>query len=129
MEPSWNPHGTLDPQDKKNQDPAEGGQRVVTALMYLATPEEGGETVFPDAEVQSDPEGLSDCAKQGLANKPYKGDMLVGRGGEVPWTVAFLGCLTWLRWPQQLSHCNDSEFAAGHDQPHTFELGLTHGCA
>jgi len=25
-----------------------GGQRVATLLMYLATPEEGGETVFPD---------------------------------------------------------------------------------
>jgi hypothetical protein len=27
-----------------------GGQRVVTMLMYLSTPGEGGETVFPDAE-------------------------------------------------------------------------------
>ena len=27
-----------------------GGQRVATVLMYLATPEEGGETVFPYAE-------------------------------------------------------------------------------
>lgn len=64
-------------QDKKNQDPAEGGQRIVTALMYLATPEEGGETIFPDAEVQSPPEGLSDCARRGLANKPFKGDMIM----------------------------------------------------
>lgn len=63
--------------DKKNQDPAEGGQRIVTGLMYLATPEEGGETVFPDAEVQSPVEGLSECAKKGLANKPIKGDMLM----------------------------------------------------
>ncbi|KAI8476684.1 MAG: hypothetical protein J3K34DRAFT_400129 [Monoraphidium minutum] len=64
--------------DKKNQDPAEGGQRVVTALMYLSTPEEGGETVFPDAEVQSDHEpGASACASKGLVNKIYKGDMLV----------------------------------------------------
>jgi len=49
----------------------------VTALMYLSTPEEGGETVFPDAEVESDPRDLSECAKGGLANKPYKGDMIV----------------------------------------------------
>jgi hypothetical protein len=27
-----------------------GGQRVVTFLMYLSTPEEGGETVFPYAD-------------------------------------------------------------------------------
>jgi prolyl 4-hydroxylase len=26
-----------------------GGQRVCTVLMYLTTPEEGGETVFPQA--------------------------------------------------------------------------------
>jgi prolyl 4-hydroxylase len=58
-----------------------GGQRIVTALMYLATPEEGGETVFPDATVQSDPAGLSDCARAGgLANKAYKGDMILFYG-------------------------------------------------
>ena len=50
--------------------------------MYLATPEEGGETVFPDAVEQSAPgavEGapLSECARRGLANRPYKGDMLL----------------------------------------------------
>jgi hypothetical protein len=27
-----------------------GGQRIVTMLMYLSTPDEGGETVFPDAD-------------------------------------------------------------------------------
>jgi prolyl 4-hydroxylase len=27
-----------------------GGQRVATVLIYLSTPEEGGETVFPLAE-------------------------------------------------------------------------------
>lgn len=57
------------PQDPKNQDPEHGGQRIATALMYLSTPDEGGETVFPDAEVQSPQEGLSECAKKGLANK------------------------------------------------------------
>lgn len=40
---------------------------------YLATPEEGGETVFPDAAVQStNLHELSQCAQKGLANKPYK---------------------------------------------------------
>jgi hypothetical protein len=65
--------------DKKNQDAAEGGQRVVTALMYLSTPEEGGETVFPDAENETPPgQALSACAARGgLANKPTKGDMLM----------------------------------------------------
>ncbi|GBF92736.1 prolyl 4-hydroxylase-like [Raphidocelis subcapitata] len=63
--------------DAKNQAESEGGQRIVTALMYLATPEEGGETVFPDAAVAGPQEGLSACARVGLANKPYKGDMLV----------------------------------------------------
>jgi prolyl 4-hydroxylase len=46
--------------------------------MFLATPEEGGETVFPDAEVQSPPDpSFSPCARKGLVNKPYKGDMLM----------------------------------------------------
>jgi prolyl 4-hydroxylase len=31
--------------DKVNADPAHGGQRVATVLMYLSTPDEGGETV------------------------------------------------------------------------------------
>ena len=84
----WLAHCTPPPtpprprQDKKNQDPSEGGQRVVTALMYLATPEEGGETVFPDAQVQAPPpqEGSpppSACASKGLVNKAYKGDMIM----------------------------------------------------
>jgi hypothetical protein len=29
-----------------------GGQRIVTFLMYLSTPEEGGETVFPFADLK-----------------------------------------------------------------------------
>lgn len=45
--------------------------------MYLSTPEEGGETVFPEAELQSPREGLSACVQKGLANKPQKGDMLL----------------------------------------------------
>jgi prolyl 4-hydroxylase len=72
--------GPTHPQDKKNQDASEGGQRVVTALMYLSTPEEGGETVFPDAEVQTlHPGGVpsSPCAARGLVNKAYRGDMIM----------------------------------------------------
>jgi hypothetical protein len=45
--------------------------------MYLSTPEEGGETIFPDAEFKSDGDDLSECARgKGLANKPYKGEGL-----------------------------------------------------
>jgi prolyl 4-hydroxylase len=36
--------------DSANRDSSHGGQRLATMLMYLATPEEGGETVFPNAE-------------------------------------------------------------------------------
>jgi hypothetical protein len=48
-----------------------------TVLMYLSTPEEGGETVFPDAEFKSTAPDISDCGRRGLANKPYKGDALM----------------------------------------------------
>lgn len=63
--------------EKYNQDERHGGQRFVTVLMYLATPEEGGETVFPKAEFKSTGDNLSECGKKGLANKPYKGDALL----------------------------------------------------
>lgn len=36
--------------DTYNSRPDNGGQRVATVLIYLATPEEGGETVFPHAD-------------------------------------------------------------------------------
>lgn len=64
--------------DSVNSDPSHGGQRVATVLMYLTTPEEGGETVFPYAESNGDSKGnWSDCAKRGLAVKAKKGNALL----------------------------------------------------
>jgi prolyl 4-hydroxylase len=63
--------------DKFNVDPSHGGQRIATVLMYLSTPEEGGETVFPYAD--GDPvtgDEWSECAKKGLAVKAVKGNAL-----------------------------------------------------
>ena len=56
-----------------------GGQRAATVLMYLATPEDGGETVFPQAPRPAGParEDVSPCAKGRLAVKPRKGDALL----------------------------------------------------
>ena len=56
-----------------------GGQRAATVLMYLATPEEGGETVFPQARVPPglDSKGFSRCAQGKLAVRPRKGDALL----------------------------------------------------
>ena len=57
--------------------PENCGQRVATLLMYLSTPEEGGETVFPRASTRVDGPGWSQCAKSGLAVKPRKGDAML----------------------------------------------------
>eukprot|EP00775_Hariotina_reticulata_P001675 gene1675-2018_t len=63
--------------DAYNQRVEMGGQRVLTMLMYLSTPDEGGETVFPDAEHKVSGPGWSECALKGLAHKPKKGDALM----------------------------------------------------
>ena len=63
--------------DSVNADPAHGGQRLATMLMYLSTPEEGGETTFPHAEARSSGPGWSDCALQGLSVKAVKGNAIL----------------------------------------------------
>ncbi|OAY24546.1 probable prolyl 4-hydroxylase 6 isoform X2 [Manihot esculenta] len=64
--------------DKVNQEL--GGHRIATVLMYLSNVERGGETVFPNAGAhmsQPKDDSLSDCAKNGYAVKPSKGDALL----------------------------------------------------
>nr|KJB29290.1 hypothetical protein B456_005G092300 [Gossypium raimondii] len=64
--------------DKANQEL--GGHCIATVLMYLSDVESGEETVFPNAEgklSQPKDDSWSDCAKNGYAVKPRKGDALL----------------------------------------------------
>lgn len=63
--------------DSVNSRPEHGGNRVATVLMYLSDVEEGGETVFPHAEHKVSGPGWSECALQGLAVHPRKGDAVL----------------------------------------------------
>lgn len=55
---------------------APGGQRIATALLFLNTPEEGGETAFPNIEAHNDATFCT-CARESLAHKPETGDLIL----------------------------------------------------
>lgn len=54
-----------------------GGQRLITFLMYLSSPLEGGETIFPWSNEKVEGPGWSECAKRGFSVKARKGDAVM----------------------------------------------------
>jgi len=73
----YDPHHDYFSHDGKDDN---GGNRMATVLMYLEAADEGGETVFPKVAVpanQTKEAGYSDCAMQGLAVRPQKGDAVL----------------------------------------------------
>jgi prolyl 4-hydroxylase len=59
----------------------------MTVLMYLTTPDEGGETVFPNAAEKTTGPEWSECARKGLAVKTYRGDAIMFYGLKPDGTV------------------------------------------
>ena len=49
----------------------------VAHMLHRTTVEEGGETVFPNAEDKVTGKGWSSCAKEGLAVKSLRGDAVL----------------------------------------------------
>ena len=80
----WSAHSDCVERDESAMAmwPTLGRQRIVTVLLYVGEPEEGGETVFPERTDWA--EGVSPwsdgvysaCARAGVAAKPRKGDAL-----------------------------------------------------
>ena len=59
----------------------------MTVLMYLTTPDEGGETVFPNAAEKTTGPEWSECARKGLAVKTFRGDAIMFYGLKPDGTV------------------------------------------